>query len=88
MNLKQKCVVIDGRFVEPCEWLRDALVDARPASRTQGLRRIELRDTQTLAPTRAFILHFSKKYPNGYGVNFCPFCGAEINAPFRSEQDT
>ena len=78
-----KCSVKDGRFVEPCDTLRDQ-TDTPMAmlSRAKGTVRWHYTNIQTGEPSRTFFGVKTKANPEGFAFNFCPFCGERIDAPF------
>lgn len=81
------CYVREGRFVEPCEGLESAVENISPAfSKASGIARWTLTNMKERKPSRTMFGIKSKKYPKGMLFNFCPFCGAQIDAPFAEEE--
>ncbi len=79
--MSKKCSVRDGRFVDPCNTLEKA-VDASGFSKAKGLYRHELYNTKTGEHSRTMFGLRAKDFPNGLLLNFCPWCGERIDAPF------
>lgn len=88
---KTKCEVREGRFIDPCKFLQEATDIHQPAfSRAKsGLFRTELYNRNTGEMSRSYHGMRTKKYPRG-GVlmNYCPFCGTCIQAPFYEDETT
>ncbi len=86
----QKCSVRDGNFVEPCEHLRKAC-NGRPYGTAKGIfiHDLSYLDKERLGkPSRTFFSVKSGEYAKkGVALNFCPFCGVQIDAPFIERPD-
>lgn len=81
MELKEKCEVRDGKFVEPCRMLHEAGEAGNPRGKQKGIYAWEYRDRQ--GPTRTmFGAKSGEHVEKGLLFNFCPFCGERIDAPF------
>lgn len=82
------CSVRDGRFVEPCDTLRE-LIDAESPgfSRKRGLFQTTYTNMKTHEPSRSFVGVKCDAYKNGMLFNFCPICGEKIDAPFASDDE-
>lgn len=77
------CKVRDGKFVEPCTSLESAMFGS-PFGRGNGLFLYEMSDLKVGKPTRSFVvLRTGKNVERGVALNCCPFCKAEIDAPFN-----
>jgi len=82
--IKEKCHVDDGKFVRPCHWL-DKATDARGNSgRERGLRVFDY--SRHGVPSRTFFAIKSAEFPKALAIDFCPFCGTNISAPFTDEE--
>lgn len=80
------CVVRDGLFVEPCEALEENVANNMPGfSAVKGISHWQLINSDTHKPSRSYFGVKTKKNPNGFLFNFCPFCGAQIDAPFNPD---
>lgn len=74
-----RCAVRQGKFVEPCAPLQSVLAPRR--GKAPGLELVHLYNRAE--QTRAFVVLFGGEYlDRGVAINCCPFCGAQINAPF------
>jgi hypothetical protein len=81
-----KCTIRDEAFVEPCWALRET---AQPSwRRAKGIVIHALVNVETLEPSRRMYAVRSGDHPKGVLLNFCPFCGVDISAPFKNESDT
>ena len=88
MTERTKCVVEDGLFVRPCASLEGAVDNRAPSfSKVKGVAHWALANVKTHKPSRDYFGLKSKKHPNGFLFNFCPWCGGDISAPFRSEDN-
>lgn len=88
MSEKTKCTVRDGRFVEPCKTLSDAVDNYTPGfSKTKGVFRLSLTNLETGEPSRTYFGIKSKKHPNGLCFNVCPWCGEDISEPFMPKEE-
>lgn len=88
-DTRDKCEVRDGRFVEPCDTLSRATDVFQPAfSKGKGVFRIELTDRVKRAHSRTYFGIRTKEFsPGGILLNFCPFCGSAIDAPFSAPEE-
>lgn len=79
------CIVRDGMFVEPCPMLAE-MTDTPNAgfSKAKGIARWHYTNMTTRTPSRTFFGAKSKAHPDGMLFNFCPWCGAKIDAPFAT----
>lgn len=75
-----KCTVEDGKHVRPCKGLDESTEGRGSSGRERGIRVFDL--TKDGKPSRTFYAIKSEAYPGGLAINFCPFCGAQIDAPF------
>lgn len=82
-----KCKVIDGKFVEPCDTLRQAAEFNYCRHNQKGIIFNTLTDLKTREPSRSFFMFKSKDFPKGMCLNFCPFCGTQIDAPFAEPEE-
>lgn len=83
---KHTCTVRDGKFVEPCDTLGERIAShAAYAMRGSGFFHMTLTDISTGQPSRSMIGYRTPKSPKGLLVNFCPWCGGKIDAPFADE---
>lgn len=82
-ELSLKCSVSeDGRHIIPCRMLTSVFEDNSPPS-NKGIIQYQLHNNQTGKPSRTFFIAKSGDYKkNGLALNFCPFCGEKIDAPF------
>lgn len=87
-EMRVQCVLRDGRFVEPCWALAETLEsDFGRGTRAQGLKTISLINLTTRKPSRSYAAVKSGKHSKrGLALNYCPFCGADINT-FAEEMD-
>ena len=83
MHDQIKCTVRDGKFVEPCKTLAEAVDNNIPGfSKAKGIFRQDLTNMTTQQPSRTVFGIKSKQFPNGLLFNNCPWCGERIDAPF------
>ena len=84
--MKTKCSVRYGRLVDPCDTLAKAVDNHMPGfSKAKGVFRQELTNFKTRETSRIMFGLKSKEFPNGLLLNFCPWCGVQIDAPFHEE---
>jgi hypothetical protein len=89
MEERIKCTVREGRFVEPCDTLAQAVDNNIPGfSKAKGVFRQDLTNMKTKQPSRTYFGLKSKQFPNGLLFNCCPWCGERIDAPFNKEEAT
>lgn len=89
-----KCTVTDGKHVEPCDNLASFVEGPAAFSRAKGIHVWAYRrrdETGKSVPSRTFY-GFKGMGPegqrkNGMAMNFCPFCGAKIDAPFAEAEE-
>src|SRR5690606_37475253 len=90
------CTVRDGRFLEPCDGIRQCLQGANPTPRDKaGLYLVTYSKAIPFTPTRTFAVLKSGEHSRaGIVVNVCPFCGTridemcqEVKAPRESPGD-
>lgn len=82
MSDREKCIVREGRFVEPCGPLEKATEYGNPPTGKQrGIYAWAYKNTETHAPSRTFFGAKSTSHPTGMAFNFCPWCGERIDAP-------
>lgn len=81
-----KCSVSeDGNHIHPCRMLTSVF---ECDSIKKGIVQYQLHNTQTGKPSRTFFIAKSGDYKkNGLALNFCPFCGEKIDAPFAEKDD-
>lgn len=81
-----KCTVRDKSFVEPC----DALARQVQWGVKGGVKREAWSNFVTKEPTRTFysLAGVAARGVKPMALNFCPFCGERIDAPFASETET
>jgi hypothetical protein len=87
--LGDRCRVRDDRFVEPCEFLGRAIQSRHgPFHRGGGIVLHNLVRLDTLKASRTFVTVRSGEWKaKGIVLNFCPFCGTQIDAPVAKQQD-
>lgn len=88
--MTDKCIILDGRFVIPCDSL-STQTDTPHAgfSKAKGIARWHYTNLKTGEASRTFFGVKTKASPNGFLFNFCPFCGGKIDAPFaEKDEDT
>lgn len=79
--MADKCVVRDGRFVEPCEDLSNECEFGNPPpGKARGIYSWMYFNAEH-KPTRTFFGVKSTYRPKGMAFNFCPWCGERIDAP-------
>lgn len=80
--MKEKCTVKDGKFVEPCDSLKDMAEHGHPPKgKSRGIFAWVYTNLKTHTPSRTFFGAKSTSQPNGLAFNFCPWCGEQIHAP-------
>ncbi|MXF06717.1 hypothetical protein [Escherichia coli] len=75
---QSKCRV-NGKFLEVCDTLRDALAGSSPTAKSKGLflpYRVNMRTGEQ--GTDIVQLHSGKFVGRGIALYFCPFCGESI----------
>lgn len=76
------CTVRDGRFVEPCDSLTKATEYGHPRGKQKGIFQYAYSNFED-GPTRTmFGAKSGEQVERGLLFNFCPYCGANISAPF------
>lgn len=87
-ELSLKCSVSeDGLHILPCRMLTSVFEYDSPPSK-KGIVRHQLHNIQTGKPSRTFFSAKSGDYKKmGLALNFCPFCGEKIDAPFAEKED-
>lgn len=80
---RSPCVVRDGAFVEPCSSL-SAVVTASQGDKRNGVLQFAYVNMRDLKPSRSFYGIRTPGFPQGVAFNHCPFCGADISAPFAT----
>ena len=84
--MSDKCTVREGKFVEPCDTLREAAeVGSPPSGKQRGLYWWQLSNLNTHKPTRSFFAIKTSSHPKGLALNVCPWCGERIDAPFADD---
>jgi len=84
--MSKKCVVKDGKFVEPCETLMKASRYGNPKKGQQGIWCWSLISMETGGKSRTFFGVQSGEFKDkGLAFNCCPFCGERIDAPFNDK---
>jgi hypothetical protein len=78
-----KTCTVEGNHVRPCSWLENATDERGSSGRERGLRVFDFTDTKTGEPSRTFYAIKSAQFPKGLAIEFCPFCGTNISAPFK-----
>lgn len=81
----EKCTVEDSKHVRPCKWLAESVEGRGTYGRERGVRIFDY--SSNGVPTRTFFGIKSGTYPKGIAIDFCPFCGTKINAPFTDEPE-
>lgn len=80
---KTECTVRDGKFVEPCGMLDEFLTAGGAyAVRGSGFFFMTLTHLPTGEQSRSMVGYKTPQRKNGLLINFCPWCGAKIDAPF------
>jgi hypothetical protein len=82
-DFKKVCTVDEGKFVRPCHWLEKATDDRGSGGRERGLRMFDY--TVKAKPSRTFWAIKSAEFPKALAIDFCPFCGTNISAPFKDD---
>jgi hypothetical protein len=83
VSMAEKCIVIEGRIVQPCEDLdKAAEVGNPPPGKSRGIYEWRLHNTETHKVSRVFFGTKTTNHPKGMAFNFCPWCGERIDAPF------
>lgn len=86
MKNRTKCVIRDGKFVEPCEPLSDVTEAGNPIGKRKGVYVWVMHSRESHDPTRVmFGVKSGDHVKTGMLFNFCPFCGERIDAPFNQE---
>lgn len=82
----KSCVVENG-ILKVCKVL-DRVLHPEPNAQCKGAYLLELRNIETDEVTRTGAVIRSGEYSKtGLLMNFCPFCGHDISAHFRNEDD-
>lgn len=77
-----KCAVRDGRFVEPCDALKEATEYGNPRGKQKGIWAWAMSNQR--GPTRTYFGAKSGDHvEKGLLFNFCPYCGEPISRPFN-----
>lgn len=85
---KHECSVRDGRFIEPCDTLEQFIASHAPyAVRGSGFFHLTYTNINTLKPTRSMVGYKTPQKKKGLLINFCPWCGTKIDAPFVEPED-
>lgn len=86
---KHTCSVRDGKFVEPCHTLEQFLTAGGAyAVRGSGFFFMTLTHLPTNTESRSMVGYKTPQMPKGILVNFCPWCGTQIDAPFAEPAET
>ncbi len=81
LDANTKCTVEEGKFVRPCPSLASAAEVGHPRGKQKGIYAWVLSTPE--GPTRTFFGVKSGDHKDrGLALNFCPFCGERIDAPF------
>ncbi|RZJ18697.1 MAG: hypothetical protein EOO54_15380 [Haliea sp.] len=83
MTTDKQCTVEEGKHVRACQWLEKATDDRGNKGRERGLRVFDY--SIDGKPSRTFYAIKSKEFPNAMAINYCPFCGTQIDQPFKSD---
>lgn len=84
---KTECTVRDGKFVEPCHMLDEFIVaHAAYAVRGSGLFHQVLHNLTTREQSRSMVGYKTPQHKRGMLINFCPWCGKQIDAPFAEQR--
>lgn len=81
-----KCKVTDGKFVEPCDTLSQVANLNLCNPKQKGIIFNQLTNLKTHNPSRSFFMIRCNEFPKGMCLNFCPFCGVQIDAPFAEKE--
>jgi hypothetical protein len=85
--MSDKCIVREGRIIEPCADLdRQCEVGNPPPGKSRGIYEWRYHNTETHKVSRAFFGVKTTETPKGFLFNFCPFCGERICAPFKEAE--
>jgi hypothetical protein len=58
-------------------------------NRKRGIAFLQLRNTETLEPTRSCaVIRSGNKHKNGVIANYCPFCGESIAEHMKAQEVT
>ena len=80
------CVVENG-ILKACKLL-DRVLHPEANARAKGAYLLELRNTKTGEVTRTgAVIRSGECSKGGALMNFCPFCGHDISAQFRKDDD-
>lgn len=81
----EKCTVEGGKFVQACDLLKRNTEQNHPVGKRKGIFSWAL-SSPSAGKTRTFYGSKSGEMVSaGMAFNFCPFCGADISAPFSEE---
>lgn len=79
-----ECIVKEGRFVVACKTLERSIHDVNMRGKSRGITRWDLTNLNTGKRSRTFFGVKSGDFTDkGLAFNFCPFCGAQIDAPLN-----
>lgn len=78
-----KCTVEDGKHVRPCKWLEESTEGRGNYGRERGVRVFDY--SIDGKPSRTFYGIKSATHPKAIAIEFCPFCGTDISAPFKGD---
>jgi len=84
---REKCEVEGDRHLRPCTTLYEAMIGENPHKRARGgLYLLAFTNTKTWEPSRSFaVLKSGEHQEKGIILNFCPFCGAQIDLAVGNE---
>lgn len=86
-DLRNKCSVRDGRFVEPCDTLAKATDNPHGTfGRAKGIVCWNYTNMTTHEPSRTFFGIRTNEFGKGIAFNCCPFCGERIDQPFNPDE--
>ncbi len=72
-----KCKIAEGKFVVACKHLQEASEYGHPRGKKKGIFAWAL--TKDFKPSRTFFGVKSGEFvENGIALNYCPFCGENI----------
>jgi hypothetical protein len=80
--MTKKCTV-EGKHVRPCSALEEATEFGNPPPpkhKRTGIFAWALTDRETGQPSRTLWGAKTSQHPNGVIFNFCPWCGADLQA--------
>lgn len=84
--MRSKCIVKNGKFVEPCDRLHSASEQGNPSGNKKGIFAWAYNNQE--GPTRTmFGVKGGEHIKNGLLFNFCPFCGERIDTPFNDNNE-